>query len=352
MGLSSCARGIAALALAFFGFVPHPARAEASRARPSLGYLSLEAENDLFGNGADRHFTHGTAVNYFSEPCQFRWVERAAQALWLAPKDGPECERTRVGFGLGQAIYTPGDISLEVPDPHDRPYAGWLYLTADLVTEATHDHGQSPWLDRSVRKVELSLGVVGPASGAGVVQREYHKLIGAQEPRGWTHQLENEPALMISYEYLRRYGRNFGPHLQIDVTPSAGLSAGNVFTQGDVGLTFRIGSDMLQDYGPPRIRPSLAAGGAFFERPLSGFGWYIFAGLEGRAVAHNIFLDGNSFTSGPHVEKRHFVGDLQVGFAVTLGGVRLSYTNVFRTKEFFGQQDADDFGAITASFRL
>jgi hypothetical protein len=193
---------------------------------------------------------------------------------------------------------------------------------------------------------------VGPASYAGVVQREFHKIIGAQEPRGWTHQLENEPALLISYEYLRRFGGNIGRNLQIDATPSAGISVGNVFTQGEVGITFRIGSDMLQDYGPPRIRPSLGAGGAFFEKPLSGIGWYLFAGFEGRAVARNIFLDGNTFTSGPHVEKRNFVGDAQVGLAITVGGMRLSYTNVFRTKEFNGQPDPDDFGSISASFRL
>lgn len=326
---------------------------EPPKTTPSLGYLSIQAENDLFGNGADRHFTHGTAVSYFSEPCQFRWVERAVKAIGLVPRDGP-CERSRVGFGLGQAIYTPSDISLEVPDPADRPYAGWLYLSAGLVTETTHDPRGSvaaPILDRSLRKVEISLGVVGPASFAGVVQREFHDLIGAQEPRGWTYQLENEPAILISYEYQRRFGMRLGAYLEADVTPSAGVSLGNVFTQGAFGISFRIGRDMLQDYGPPRIRPALP-GAAFFEKPLSGIGWYIFGGIEGRAVGHNIFLDGNTFASGPSVEKRHFVGDAQVGIAVTMGGVRLSYTNVFRTKEFVGQPEPDDFGALTASFRL
>jgi len=323
-------------------------------ARPSLGYVSLQAENDMFGNGKDDDYTHGTQISYMSEPCQFQWVARTVKAIGLASRHDGSCERSRVGFSIGQAIFTPHDISVETPDPKDRPYAGWLYVSAGFVTETTHDPGQevsSGFLDRSLRKLELSLGVVGPASGAGVVQREFHKLIGAQEPRGWTHQLENEPALLLSYEYQRRFGRSFGNIIEADVTPSAGLSVGNVYTQGSLGLTFRIGRDMLQDYGPPRIRPSLP-GAAFFEKPLSGIGWYVFAGLEGRAVGHNIFLDGNTFASGPHVSKHIFVGDAQVGIAITMGGMRLSYTNVFRTKEFKGQPEADDFGAITASFRL
>lgn len=341
--------GLAALCCA------QSAHAENTKAaRPSIGYLSIQAENDLFGNGADRDFTHGTAINYFSEPCEFRWVARVAKAIGLIPRDEDSCARSRAGFGLGQAIYTPRDIAREVPDPQDRPYAGWLNLSAGLVTELTHDRGEAhigPDLDRTLRKIEISLGVVGPASGAGAVQRNFHKLIGAQEPRGWTYQLENEPALLISYEYLRRFGHSFGPNFQADITPSAGVSLGNVFTQGALGVTVRFGRDMLQDYGPPRIRPALP-GAAFFEKPLTGIGWYVFAGFEGRAVAHNIFLDGNTFVSGPHVEKRNFVGDAQVGFALTLGGMRLSYTNVFRTREFEGQPKPDNFGAITASFRL
>src|SRR5215468_6359062 len=59
------------------------------------GYLSIGAENDAFGNGADHDYTHGTDIQYFSEPCALDWVRRTAQALWLAPRD-VDCNRTRV----------------------------------------------------------------------------------------------------------------------------------------------------------------------------------------------------------------------------------------------------------------
>jgi hypothetical protein len=346
-----------ACGLALLAMVASPSAVLAeqpSPSKPSHSYFSVEAENDIFGNGADHDFTHGTAVNYFSGRCQFQWVARAARAIGLAPREASDCRGTRVGLGFGQAIYTPTDISREVPDPHDRPYAGWLYASLGLVSEQVSPSGEIPGddtVDRALKKVELSLGVVGPAAGAGVVQTNYHKLIGAAQPRGWSHQLADEPALLLSFEYQRRFGRRFGDFLEADLTPSAGVSLGNVFTEGSLGLTVRIGRDMLSDYGPPRIRPSLP-GGAFFERPESGIGWYVFAGIEGRAVARNIFLDGNSYVSGPHVEKQNFVGDAQLGIAITLGSMRLSYTNIFRTREFSGQPKPDDFGAISASFQL
>jgi hypothetical protein len=77
-------------------------------------------------------------------------------------------------------------------------------------------------------------------------------------------------------------------------------------------------------------------------------------GAQGRAVAHNIFLDGNTFRQSPSVRKRVFVGDLETGFSVFWSSaVRLDFAAVRRTKEFFGQQ-ADDLigaGALTVSWR-
>ena len=60
----------------------------------------------------------------------------------------------------------------------------------------------------------------------------------------------------------------------------------------EVGATLRIGNDLPNDYGAPRIRPSLP--GSNFFLPRDNFGWYLFAGAGGRAVAYNIFLDGNT----------------------------------------------------------
>src|SRR5256885_15874840 len=77
----------------------------------------------------------------------------------------------------------------------------------------------------------------------------------------------------------------------------------------------RIGFDLPDDYGPPRIEPGLP-GTNFFE-PTAAFGWYLFAGVDGRAIARNIFLDGNTWQTSRGVEKIPLVGDLQLWGAVS-----------------------------------
>lgn len=92
-------------------------------------------------------------------------------------------------------------------------------------------------------------------------------------------------------------------------------------------------------------------GTGYFETPGDGFGWYLFAGADGRAVARNIFLDGNTFRDSPSIDKEHFVADLSAGLALTFERVRISYTVVYRTKEFQGQDDNDLFGSVGLTWR-
>jgi hypothetical protein len=192
--------------------------------------------------------------------------------------------------------------------------------------------------------------VVGPSAYAEATQETVHELTNSPDPSGWDNQLKDEPAVMLTYERKWRSLYAMSPFgLGVDFTPHLGGSIGNVFTQVVAGGTARIGFDLPQDYGPPRIRPSLP-GSDFFvpTRQVSG---YLFAGVEGRAVGHNIFLDGNTWKDSHSVDKEHFVGSLQVGAVLTWEDLRLSYTHVIMSEEFKQQQGGDQFGAITLSYR-
>jgi hypothetical protein len=111
-----------------------------------------------------------------------------------------------------------------------------------------------------------------------------------------------------------------------------------------------VGFDLPSDYGPPRIRPSLP--GSDFFVPTRNLSGYLFTTAEGRANARDIFLDGNTFSDSHSVDKENFVGTLQFGGAITLGDARLSYTHVLITKEFEGQKEAPQVGAVTLSYFL
>jgi len=52
------------------------------------------------------------------------------------------------------------------------------------------------------------------------------------------------------------------------------------------------------------------------------------------------------------VEKEPFVGDLQAGLVVQWDRFRITYTQIFRTKEFEGQDDGDIFGSLSLSYQF
>jgi len=307
------------------------------------GTLNLIIENDLFGAGTDRHFTHGTKISYSSREFEVPNQDNPIALVAGLVPFWPDGARARASYALGQNIYTPEDISARVPDPNDRPYAGWLYLSSGLTAV-------SPDARRS-DSVVLELGVVGPASLAEQVQVGWHEMFGFPDPNGWDAQLENEPGFSLIYEHTREVWRSpIGAGLNADLVPNVGFSLGNVATYLSGGVSLRIGEDLSTDLGPPRIRPSLP--GSSYLRPADGFNWYTFASLGARLVGRNIFLDGNTFTDSPSVEKRHLVGDMQAGIVLQYEDLRLSYTYTLRTEEFIGQDQVNRFGALGLSFRF
>ena len=301
---------------------------------PRTGVLSLVIENDLFYN-SDRNYTSGVALVWVptAGPAP-DWALRVARWIPWFPVEGD----VRHGYALGQNMYAPSDITLANPPLDDRPYAGWLYGTIGLGVET----------GRQLDQLALTLGVVGPASGAEQTQKFVHKIVGSPEPQGWDTQLGNELGILLTYQRSwRALATTTLLGLDFDLTPHFGGALGNVYTYANGGMTLRYGRNLALDYGPPRIQPSIPGSG-FFVPPAS-FAWYLFAGFEGRAVARNIFLDGNTFQDSRSVDKEPLVGDLQWGIVLTWQGVRLGYTHVVRTREFKTQREHDVFGSVSLS---
>jgi hypothetical protein len=78
-------------------------------------------------------------------------------------------------------------------------------------------------------------------------------------------------------------------------------------------------------------------------------GIYTFVSLGGRAVARNIFLDGNTFSDSHSVDKRYLVGDVAAGVAWQWVGGKITYAQYWRSKEFREQRHAQSYGSITLS---
>lgn len=340
-GLKRWAAGIAVLA----AMTPAAALAE-DRPADEKGVFSLAVENDSLSSGNDRNYTSGIKLAYVS-PSEGvpDWLEGAGG--FTRPLSGANPDFW--GIAIGQSIFTPQDINT-VPAPSDQhPYAGWLYMQLMVgVEEPTNGARASRYLDT----YELEFGVVGPSAMGEEAQSGIHQVLGAPEPLGWDSQLHDEFAFAASYDRRWRAIRAFADvagGLEADLTPSAGLTLGTLRDEARLGLAARIGQRIDSDYGPPRVRPSLAGVEHFAGGPLS---WSIFVGVQGRAVGHNLFLDGNTFEDSASVERRPFVGDVQAGFTISAGDWRLAYTYVARTEEFENQDELQDFGALALSWRL
>lgn len=311
----------------------------ASASEPGkYGTLSFVLENDLF-YGNDRHYTNGVRLVWVPGPDTStpEWAIKLARLVPWFPEQG----EIRHGYAFGQSMFVPSDITVANPPLDDRPYAGWLYGSIGLGVE----------LGEQLDQFSVSLGIVGPSSLAEQTQKFIHDVVGADEPQGWDSQLGDELGINLAYQRSwRRFATTTFLGNQLDLTPHVGAALGNVFTYVNAGVTLRYGKQLPSDYGPPRIQPGLSGSADF--APVSGFGWYLFAGIEGRAVAHNIFLDGNTFHDSRSVDKKPLVGDLQFGFVLDWSDIRFSYTHVLRSREFQTQENDDNFGAFSVSVKF
>jgi hypothetical protein len=325
--------------------VPAPVP-EMTRAREA-GVFTIYFENDYFG-GTDRHYTNGGKFSWLSSDYS-SWKQRddaAGRFGERLPLLNDSGTQKNFGFAFGQNMYTPQRKDLVVPDPLDRPYAGWSYLEFSFLSKS----------ESKLDTLSFQPGIIGPHSYAKQTQRAVHKLVGSKQALGWDYQLKDEFGLNIVYERKWRiYARAVADILGVDFVPHAGLSLGNVQTYANAGGTARFGFNLPSDFGVQLIRPGGAGSTPIDDldprvSPRKNFSFFVFGAADGRAVARDIFLDGNTFRDSPSVDKENFVADLSYGAGVIAGRWQLTFTQVQRTREFKTQPEShNDFGSVTLS---
>jgi len=339
-----------ALTLIFI-FIPVSIFASDQKAREA-STLTLYIENDSIGIGnTDRYYTHGTKLSWISSDLsKYRdiitvpWMRRLIENLPYL--NAPENQRT-VSVSLGQNIYTPEDHKQTDVIKDDRPYAGITYLGLGL-----HSRNQ-----KNMDTLELGIGLVGRHSYAEDCQTWLHKFNHSDYPLGWQNQLHDEPILNL---YLERKWKALQTRTEsgfdFDFMPHLGLAAGNAYTGANLGAEARFGWNTPNDFGTYLIRPGSDSSSPLddtdprFFHPFHRIGMHLFLAVDGKAVVRNIILDGNTFRDSHHVDKEPFVADLIGGMGLIIHRVKITYSLVYRTKEFETQRDKQRFGAVAISF--
>lgn len=321
----------------------------ATEPAPLHGTLGVYLENDLFG-GTDRYYTSGVKISWSSADLQNLADSPYASPFLglfnLLPYINEKAYQKNLLFSLGQNIYTPEDTGTSELITNDRPYAGYLYLGLGVV-----------WKTAEVRNtLALNIGVVGSWSGAQQTQRFVHDARGLDHPNGWANQLHNELGLTAVYLRNWRWPKNTRRSgFDWELLPHAGVAVGNVQTYANAGGELRIGLNLPDDFGTAAIGPAASTstpveGTLATPRSVIDFGLYVFGRVDGRAVAHNIFLDGNTFGESPSVERKLAVAELSVGLGANYKNTKLAYALVYRTEEFKGQKGGQVFGTVSVNF--
>jgi lipid A 3-O-deacylase len=215
-------------------------------------------------------------------------------------------------------------------------------------------HSKNP---RRMDTLEVDIGIVGRHSYAEDCQMWIHDRIEATDPKGWAHQLHDEPVVNI---YLERKWKALkvvsSDGLGLDCIPHAGIAVGNAFTGANLGGQVRLGWNLPNDFGTYLIRPGSDSNAPLdnsdprFFQPFQRFGLHLFFAVDGNFVARNILLDGNTFRDSHSVDKKLFVANITGGVGILIHRFKITYSCAYRSKEFKNQRKGQQFGAISLSF--
>lgn len=276
----------------------------------------------------DRHYSSGLKLVYTDRP-DSNWLN--AFAGWNNFASENQQVRTALGYFLGQDIFTPDHAdNPALRDKHDMVFAGWLY-SGIFAQRATGDR---------MEHFELNLGVIGPSALGRQAQTDVHDLIGANEPKGWDKQLGDEFAADFTYFARQRadtitfrHTENFDSHIDY------GFTAGSVHRNAILGILFRAGVNLPDDFGPGRLEaPACAIDNS--RDDLTHL--YLFSRLGGKFVEYNRFLTG--------LTEKPLVGVMQVGIGWRYKSFEMTYSQTFLTREYDEQPHNDSYGSLTACY--
>jgi hypothetical protein len=236
-----------------------------------------------------------------------------------------------VTFFMDQAAYTPSRENKreETVQEGDRPFSSYFALGVN------YRFRYGPYVNQIGARM-VGAGKYGFGSS---ILNGLHNLAGKDTYEGWQDEVDDKVGGVLEY---RLVGRSLGFCQMIcaEVNPHTSIALGNMLNQAGVGATARIGNRLPEDFGPADF--SLFSKGMHYI-PFKGLTWEAYAGIEGRYVAENYFLEGDTKITGESiVDMERLQTDIQTG--VSFGYISYQYSAlmslvlIHRSPEFDGQQ--------------
>lgn len=306
-----------------------------------VDFISFSFENDsffrddgLYSNGLIFSWGYNDVSALDNETLPL-WIAYIADKSYLTSQSD---KTYSVAYTVGQLIQTAIDISVKELVEEDAPYVGLLAWDAQL----------SAYDNVSNDQLSLTLGVVGPASGAEYVQHMVHKIIGASEPQGWDNQINNEFVFRVQAQRLWRvYDKPLGI-AEFDVITGLNGGIGNLRSDVGAGVGVRWGEDLSNNFSSASAFPIRK----FNRFNNSANGWYLFANASTFYVANDIFMDGNTFQDSHSVDLIHQQFAISAGIMVNFNSWNFVYTLLQQTDQYHGQNESSRYGSIIITYNF
>ena len=256
----------------------------------------------------------------------------ATRLAW-SPAGSPGSHDERTLFTLAQDAWTPDDTDAERPPTGQRPYAGWLALSAARAAVV----GEGTWTRYA------SIGVLGPSARAEAVQRFLHEASESAPVNGWDSERGDRAALQLGFRRdVSAVRRRVTAGSALDLGTHAGAALGTVMGYLHAGVSLRIGRGSTRTVGPPDTVPGAPDFAAAFA-PANAR--YAHVGIGARAVGWDETLDADT-SRAPEVDAEPLVADVRAGVVAAFGRWRVAYTHALRTKAYRTGRATQTFGSL------
>nr|WP_086937940.1 lipid A deacylase LpxR family protein [Thaumasiovibrio occultus] len=304
----------------------------------SAATITLSHDNDGL-MGTDKNYSAGMFAKYSSDlnANQFDHTPFLSQITSWLGSDGYQ------GWSvmLSQRMWTPSDIEATVPLVDDRPYAGTLFVTSEIHQLSA---GRAD-------KLQLAVGVIGPAAMAEHGQTWLHDIIGSETPNGWDYQIDDQLLIQLNYEHYRTLlTTQLESGNAFDLSWNGRIGAGNFRPEVGAGAVLRFGRGLENTQGSVTLNNGMYVDSAMLT--LNEQGWFGFVGGEGRYRFDDVTISGDKAGPDHHFDVQREQWSVYSGMVYYKKNWGASFALVAQAKDY--QQDNSEIyghGSMSVFYR-